>query len=133
MIITSRPLRITLIIALSTVGVAALLALIFLIAGQWLPEAGAAKIQWGSHSTTLHGALTSGVLEFLLAWAVITMAILFAAAITLFVLSVTAFALGFSAVVVSLPLIVVGLVLWWVIRRSNRAAVGVVAGPTTQA
>jgi len=126
------PLRIALILTVSTVGVAALLALIFLIAGQWFPGADSAHIRWGSHSTTLHGALSSGALEFLIAWAVITMAILFAVGITLFVLAVTAFALGFSALFVALPLIVVGLLVWFVVRRSKTTP-AIAAGPAAQA
>lgn len=112
----NRRLRSALITSFVGIAIAAVLALAALAAGQFWPEAGGARIQWGEHSTALSTVFDSGVLEFALAWAAITLAILITVAATLFALTVCALALGLAAVVMAFPLILIGGIVWWALR-----------------
>lgn len=113
--------RTALITCFVVVAIAAALALVGLATSQLWPEAGSARIQWGEHSTALVNVFDSGVLEFMFAWAAITLAILIAVAATLFALTLTALLLGGIAVMMGLPLILIGLAVWWTLRRNRRA------------
>jgi len=117
-------LRTTVWVTAVTVGIAALIALAILIAAQFWPEASDARIQWNDHSTQLNGIFSSGLIEMLFAWALMTMAILMGVAITLFALAVTAMALGATGLILALPLIAIVAIVWFVARRSHRAHSG---------
>lgn len=115
-------LRITLRVAIVTVVIAALIALGLLVAAQFWPEASNARIQWGDHSTRLNGVFSDGIFAGLLAWGLMTMAILLGVLITLFALTVTAVALGAAGLALALPLIIIVAIVWFVARRSQRTA-----------
>jgi hypothetical protein len=111
-----------------TVGVAFVLALIFLGIAQSFPETlGSGRIQWGDYSTTIAGAFSGGILEFLVASSVVTFgilaviaAIIFTVIVMLLAVAVTAAALLLSALLVSLPLIAFGAAVWWAARRNTK-------------
>ena len=123
-----KPLRTSLIAIGITIAVAALVAMMLLGVAQFLPEEfSSGHIHWGDYSTPLTGVFSGGFVEFVIAFAAITLAVLiavfavlFAMVVTAVVLAVTAAALLLSAVVVGFPLIVVVAVTWWVVRRSSR-------------
>lgn len=123
-----KPLRTSLIAIGITIAVAALVAMMLLGVAQFLPEEfSSGHIHWGDYSTPLTGVFSGGFVEFVIAFAAITLAVLiavfavlFAMVVTAVVLAVTAAALLLSAVVVGFPLIVVVAVTWWVVRRSPR-------------
>lgn len=123
-----KPLRTSLIAIGITIAVAALVAMMLLGVAQFLPEEfSSGYIHWGDYSTPLTGVFSGGFVEFVIAFAAITLAVLiavfavlFAMVVTAVVLAVTAAALLLSAVVVGFPLIVVVAVTWWVVRRSSR-------------
>ena len=117
-----HPLRATLLACLAVVAVAAAIALLILLLGQDSPEIGRARIQWGEQGTTLSAALNGTAIEFMLAWAAVTLAILIALAVTLFVLTTVAAALALSALATALPLLVIGGIVWWVVRRNQRSS-----------
>lgn len=124
-----KPLRISLIVVGITIAVAAFLAIILLGVAQFLPEdLSSGHIHWGDYSTPLTGVFSGGFVEFVIAFAAVTLAVLiavfavlFATVVTALVLAITAGALLLAAVVVGFPLIVVVAVTWWVVRRNARA------------
>ena len=116
----NRTLRTTLIVSLVVIAVAAVLSLALLAAAQVWPDASTARIQWGDHSTALVGVFDSGCVEFAVAWAAITLAILISMVAILFAFTISAIALGTVALFMALPLIVIGLIVWWVVRLNRR-------------
>lgn len=123
-----KPLRVSLIGVGITIAVAAFVAIVLLGIAQFLPEEfSSGRIQWGDYSTPLTGVFTGGFVEFMIAFAAVTFAVLIAVLAVLFAMMVTAVALGItagalllSAIVVGLPLILVAAVTWRVVRRSSR-------------
>ena len=123
-----KPLCTVLIAIGVTVAIAATFAVAFLALAQFLPnEIGSGRIQWGDHSTTLSGVFSGSLLDFMLAWTVMTLgiliafaAIVFAVLVTALALTVTASVLVLAAVLVGLPLIVIAGIVWWVVRRNRR-------------
>ena len=116
----NRKLRTVVITITSAIIIAAVVALALLAVGQFWPTASTARIQWGEHSTALSNVFDSGLFEFTVAWAAITLAILIAAAAILFAFTISAIALGTVALFMAIPLILIGLVVWWIARRSGR-------------
>ena len=116
----NRTLQTVLITCSVVIAIAAALALVGLAASQLWPATSSARIQWGEHSTALANVFDSGVLEFMVAWAAVTLAILIAVAATVFALSLSAILLGGIAVMMGLPLILIGLFAWWMVRRNRR-------------
>lgn len=123
-----KPLRTFLIVVAITIAVAAFVAIILLGVAQFLPEEfSSGHIHWGDYSTPLTGVFAGGFVEFMIAFAAVTLAVvitvaavLFAMVVTAMVLAITACALLLAAVVVGFPLIIVVAVTWWVVRRSAR-------------
>ena len=123
-----KPLRISLIGVGITLAIAGFTAVVLLGIVQFLPEEfSSGRIQWGDYSTPLAGVFSGGFIEFVIAFAVVTLAVLVAAlavliavVVTALVLAVTAGALLLSAIVVALPLIVVVAFTWWLVRHSSR-------------
>ena len=116
----NRKLRAALFASLIVVAISAVLSFAFLAAAQWWPAASSAHIRWGDHSTQITGVFESGVLEVLIAWAAVTVAILISVAAILFAFTVTAIALGTVAIFMALPLIVITACVWLVVRQSRR-------------
>ena len=116
----NRKLRTTAIVSLVVIAIAAALSLALLATAQLWPDASAARIQWGDHSTALVGVFDSGWFEFAVAWAAITLAILVSVVAVLFAFTISAIALGTVALFMALPLIVIGLIVWWVVRHNRR-------------
>ena len=123
-----KPLRTTLIVIAAVVAISAVLALAFLGVAQWLPdEISSGRIQWDDHSVVLSNAFSGGLLEFIFAFGVMTLAILiivaamvFAAAVTVVVIAFTAGALALVACVIGLPFLLIVGIVWWVVRRKKR-------------
>lgn len=116
----NRKLRTLLITSFVVVAVAAALSLALLVAAQWWPVANSAHIRWGDRSTALSGAFDSGVFEFMIAWAAITLAILISIAAILFAFTISAIAFGTVALFMALPMIVIAACVWWAARRNRR-------------
>lgn len=124
----AKPLRAFLIAVGITIAVAALVAIVVLGVAQFLPEEFSdGYIQWGDYSTPVTAVFSGGFIEFLIAFAGVTLAVLiavlamlFAMVVTALVLAATAIALVLAAMVVGFPLIVVVAVAWWFVRRSSR-------------
>ena len=132
-----KPLRTVLIVTGVIVAIAATLAVAVLAIAQFFPdEIGSGRIQWGDHSTTLSGVFSGSLLDFMLACAAMTLAILIAFAAIVFALLVTALALTvtasvllLAAVLVGLPLIVIAGIVCWVVRRNRRHSALLRASP----
>ena len=116
----NTPLRTTLIVSLVVIAIAAALSLALLAAAQLWPEAGTARIQWGGHSTAVAGVFESGLFEFAMAWAAITLAILLTVAAVLFAFTISAIALGIVALFMALPFIGIAAIVGWGVRRNRR-------------
>ncbi len=116
----NRKLRTVLFASLMVVAISAALSLAFLAAAQWWPAASSAHIQWGDHSTQISGVFESGIFEFLIAWAAITLAILISLAAVLFAFTISAIALGTVALFMGLPMMAIAACVWLVIRRNRR-------------
>ena len=116
----NRKLRAALFASLIVVAISAVLSFAFLAAAQWWPAASSAHIQWGDHSTQITGVFESGVFEFLIAWAAVTLAILISVAAILFAFTITATALGTVALFMALPMMVIAACVWLVVRHSRR-------------
>lgn len=124
----AKALRAFLIAVGITISIAVVVALVLLSVAQFLPEElSGGHIHWGDYSTPLTGVFSGGLIEFLIAFAGVTLAVLiavlamvFAMVVTALVLAVTAGALMLAAIVVGFPLIVVVAVTWWVVRRGIR-------------
>ncbi|MEO7253443.1 MAG: hypothetical protein ABIZ64_04280 [Casimicrobium sp.] len=116
----NRKVRTALITSLVVIAISAALSLVFLVAAQWWPAASNAHIRWGDHSTQITGVFESGVFEFLIAWAAITLAILISVAAILFAFTITAIALGTVALFMALPMMVIAACVWLVVRHSRR-------------
>lgn len=116
----NRKLRSALITTISVISIAAAIALALLAASQFWPEASTARIQWGSHSTALSTVFDSGLFEFAIAWAAITLAILIVVVAIFFAFTISAIALGTVAVFMAIPMILIGLLVWWVVHRNRR-------------
>ena len=121
-------LRTSLFAGLSAIAIAATVALVLLIIGQFAPISDSAHIRWGEHSTSLSGVFSGSVTSFLLAWGIVTLGVLvavaaiaFALVITLFALVVTAAAMAASTLLVSLPLLIIGGLVFWLVRRNKSA------------
>jgi succinate-acetate transporter protein len=122
-------LRTTLRIIVGIIGVSALAALAFLITAQFWSAASEAQIHWYGHSTQVNGIFSQGIGEILIAWALMTFAVLiaiaavvFAIAISVLVLVFTGVVLGATALMLGLPLIVIAGIVWLVVRQSNRTS-----------
>ena len=123
-----KPLRTTLTVIAVIVAISAALALTFLGVAQWLPdEISSGRIQWDDHSIALSNVFSGGLLEFLFAFSLMTLAILitvvamiFAAAVTLVVLAATAGMLALLACVLGFPFLIIVGIVWWSIRRNKR-------------
>lgn len=123
-----KPLRATLIGTAAIVAAAAALALAFLGVAQWLPEEiSSGRIQWDDHSIALSNVFSGGLLEFLFAFSLMTLAILitaaamvFAAAVTLVALTATAGVLALVACVIGFPFLIIVGIVWWSARRNKR-------------
>ena len=98
------------------------MSLALLAAAPLWPDASTARIQWGDHSTAVVGVFDGGWIEFAVAWAAITLAILVSVVAVLFAFTISAIALGTGALFMALPLIVIGLgfIMWWVVRHNRR-------------
>lgn len=126
----AKLLRRSLIVTLATVAISALLALIFLAVVPWLPEVvGDGRVQWGEHSIALSNVFSGGVIEFITALALTTMAILISAAaivfslvVTVIVLAATAAVLVVVAGVIAMPFLLMVGPVWWIMRRNRRHA-----------
>jgi len=124
----AKPLRAFLIAVGVAIAMAALVAMVLLGVAQFLPdEFSGGHMHWGDYSTPLTGVFSGGFMEFLIAFAAVTLAVLiavlamlFAMVVTALVLAITACALVLAAIVVGFPLIVVVAVTWWVVRRGIR-------------
>ncbi len=101
-------------------AVAAVLAFGTLVAAQLWPSAHGAKVQFGHHAVELNNVFSAGTLEFGIAWAAITLAIIIAVLATLFALAATSVALGIAATLTGLPLILFGLIIWFAVRSARR-------------
>lgn len=113
-------LRMILRVTVAAVAIAALIALAVMVAAQFWPEASNATIRWDDHATQLTGVFSSGIIEFLFAWLLMTMAILMGIAIMMFAFAVTALALGATGFLLAMPLIAIVAVVWFIARRSHR-------------
>ena len=124
----AKPLRAFLIAVGVAIAMAAVVAIVLLGVAQFVPEEFSdGYIQWGDYSTPVTDVFSGGFIEFLIAFAGVTLAVLiavlamlFAMAVTALVLAATASALVLAAIVVGFPLIVVVALTWWVVRRSTR-------------
>ena len=128
----NRQLRTTVIVSLVVIAIAAALSLALLAAAQLWPDASAARIQWGDHSTAVVGVFDGGWFEFAVAWAAITLAILVSVVAVLFAFTISAIALGTVALFMALPLIVIGLIVWWVVRHNRRERLPQSSAPSPQ-
>lgn len=125
-----KPLRTTLVVMAVVVAVAAALALALLTAAQWLPdEISSGRIQWDDHSIALSNAFSGGLVDFMFAFGLMTLAMLisfaamvFAATVTVVVLTVTAGMLALVAGVIALPFLLIVGIAWWIVRRNRRNA-----------
>ena len=117
----NRKFRTALITTFVVIAIAAALSLALLAASQWLPAANSAHIRWGDHATALSGVFDSGVFEFMIAWAAVTLAILISVAAILFAFTISAIVLGTVALFMALPIIVIAACVWWGVRRNRRA------------
>ena len=123
-----NPLRTTLIVIAGVAAIAAALALGFLGVAQWLPEGiSSGRIQWDDHSVVLTNAFSGGIVDFILALGVTTLAVLiafaaivFAATVTVIVLTITAGALALVTAIICLPFLLILGIVWWVVRRNKR-------------
>ncbi len=113
-------LRISLWTMVILAALAAVLAFGALVAAQLWPSAHGARVQFGHHAIELGNIFSAGTLEFGIAWAAITLAILIAVFATLLALAVTSVALGIAATFTALPLILFGLAVWFVVRSIRR-------------
>lgn len=100
-------------------AIAAVLAFGALVAAQLWPSAHGARVQFGHHAIELNNIFSAGTLEFGVAWAAITLAIVIAVLATLFALAATSVALGVAATLTGLPLILFGLIIWFAVRSAR--------------
>lgn len=123
-----KPLHTTLLVLAVVVAIAAALALVILGVAQWLPdEISSGRIQWDDHSVALSNAFSGGIVDFMFALGLMTLAMLiafaamvFAATVTVIVLTVTAGALALVAGIIGLPFLLIVGIVWWVVRRNKR-------------
>ena len=104
-------------------ALAAVLALGALAVAQLWPSAHGARVQFGNNAIELNNIFSAGTIEFGIAWAAVTLAIIVGVLATLFALAVTSIALGIAATLTGLPLILVGLIVWFVLRSVRRSRV----------
>ena len=138
-----KPLRTTFILIAVLVAISAAVALAFLGVAQWLPEElGNGHIQWDDHSIALSNAFSGGLLDFMFAFGLATLAVLITLAATIFgvfvaVVSLTLMSgvvvavLGMVAAVLGFPFLLVAGIVWWVARRNKRKVT--MATPAAQA
>ncbi len=123
-----QALRITLIVSVVVVAISAALALAFLGVAQWLPdEISSGRIQWDDHTVVLSNAFSGGMINFMVAFALMTLAMLITIAAVVFSVVVTAISLAaavaallLAACVVGFPLLLIGGIVWLVVRRNKR-------------
>ena len=124
----SQALRITLIVSVVVVAISAALALAFLGVAQWLPdEISSGRIQWDDHTVVLSNAFSGGMINFMVAFALMTLAMLITVAAVVFSVVVTAISLAaavaallLAACVVGFPFLLIGGIVWLVVRRNKR-------------
>ena len=80
----------------------------------------APRCNWSSRRRAQQ-RFSAGTLEFGIAWAAITLAIIIAVLATLFALAATSVALGIAATLTGLPLILFGIIIWFVVRSAVAA------------
>ena len=125
-----------------TVGIAFVLAIVLLGIAQSFPDSlDSGRIQIGDYSTTIAGAFSGGILEFLVASGAVTLcilavlaAVIFATLAIMFAFGIIAGALLLSALLVALPLIVVGALIWRAARskKTSPAIAAASASPSPQ-
>jgi hypothetical protein len=102
----------------------ALMAMLAVIFGQWLPEG--ATLQLGDETIFLGEGAALGTGMGFIAWAAVTVAlfvaffaVVFALLVTALVLLVTAVMLVFTVLALLSPALVIGLLVYWLMRRSR--------------
>ena len=136
-----KPLRTTFVVIAVLVAISAAVALAFLGVAQWLPEEfGNGRIQWDDHSIALSNAFSGGLLDFMFAFGLATLAVLIAIAATIFgvavaVMSLTVVAgvLALVALVMGFPFLLIVGIVWLIVRHNKRQVAMPSAGPTTSA
>ena len=134
-----QALRTTLIVTAVVVAISAALALAILGIAQWLPdEISSGRVQWGDHTVVLSNAFSGGVTNFMIAFALMTLAILITIAAVIFSVVVTVISLAaavaallLAACIVGFPFLLIGGIVWLVVRRNKRHMTA--ANPTAQA
>ena len=134
-----QALRTSLIVTAVVVAISAALALAFLGVAQWLPdEISSGRVQWDDHTVALSNAFSGGVANFMIAFALMTLAILITIAAVIFSVVVTVISLAaavaallFAACIVGFPFLLIGGIVWLVVRRNKRHMTA--ANPTAQA
>ena len=124
----AQALRITLIVSVVVVAISAALALAFLGVAQWLPnEISSGRIQWDDHTVVLSNAFSGGMINIMVAFALMTLAMLITVAAVVFSVVVTAISLAaavaallLAACVVGFPFLLIGGIVWLVVRRNKR-------------
>lgn len=102
-------------------ALAALLALAALVVALLWPSSHHTYLNVGPHSLHLNQAAGAGVLQFGLAWLIVTCAVMVALLATLFALALASGALALAAAITALPLVAIGFAIWWVLRRPHTA------------
>jgi hypothetical protein len=126
LLIRKKPIRKALRVLLWVLAFSALMALLAVMFGQWLPEGGV--LQLGDETIILGEGASLGASAGFVAWAAVTVglfiaffAVVFALLVTALVLLVTAVMGVFTVLALLSPALVIGLLVYWAIRSYKRS------------